>query len=598
MSKQDRRFSISFLVLLPGTVTDLADDFDAQLRIVLKVRIRLCNCRCERFEYPVQFRVADIAQILTELDRSGPERARQNGAFFLIFPRVYRTLSESNMTDRAIAEKAIDPFDNVRSDMLHHRHKGTGNQQVERAALFLAARKADRFGQGYCSITFADNFRPAADHRTLDEAVAPKGGAADFRYQIGDALRRTAAWALVLLIFFDSRLYWRFFGHKFTGSGVFCLFITGYAYFLRHYVHLWHGIAMAVDSFPAKARKISTNIGAHYVDNARILPWRTPPGGDLPDPYHVWLSEVMLQQTTVGAVKDYFEKFTRRWPTVRDLAGAEEADVLAAWAGLGYYARARNLYKCAVHVTENLGAIFPQKESELLKLPGVGAYTAAAISAIAFGERTVVVDANIERLVARLFAIDRPLPGGKAEIRAAMDAITPESGAGDFAQACMDIGATICTSKNPKCDICPVQQQCAAFVIGNMEYYPVKPPKKAKPVRRARFFWIEHRDQLLLSTRPPKGMLGGMRGLPDDGWAAGNDGHGTPPFSGKWLVHDNIIQHSFTHFALEVDLAVYQDGKMLTNKDDNIWWPLDNIVEAGLPTLYAKAVDWKLKEEK
>lgn len=355
---------------------------------------------------------------------------------------------------------------------------------------------------------------------------------------------------------------------------------------------------MAVDSIPARARKISANIGAHYVDNARKLPWRSPPGSNLPDPYHVWLSEVMLQQTTVGAVKSYFEKFTRRWPTVQDLAHADEADVMAAWAGLGYYARARNLRKCAVHVTENMNGIFPQKESELLKLPGVGAYTAAAIAAIAFAERAVVVDANIERLVARLFAIDTPLPKGKTEIRAAMDAITPRHGAGDFAQACMDIGATICTSKNPKCDICPVRKQCAGFKAGDMERYPVKPPKKAKPVRRARFFWIEQQDRILLATRPPKGMLGGMRSLPDDGWAAGNDGHATPPMAGEWRVHDNIVQHSFTHFSLEVDLAVYHAGKMVTNSDDNIWWPLDNIAEAGLPTLYAKAVDWKLKEEK
>jgi len=354
---------------------------------------------------------------------------------------------------------------------------------------------------------------------------------------------------------------------------------------------------MAVDSFPAKARKISANIGAHYVDNARKLPWRSPPGGDLPDPYHVWLSEIMLQQTTVGAVKGYFEKFTRRWPTVESLAAAEETDVLAAWAGLGYYARARNLHKCARYVTEKLNGIFPQKESELLRLPGVGSYTAAAIATIAFGERAVVVDANIERLVARLFAIDTPLPGGKSEIRAAMNAITPRRGAGDFAQACMDLGATICISKNPKCDLCPVRKHCAALAAGDMEYYPVKPAKKDKPLRRARFFWIEQQGRILLATRPPAGMLGGMRALPDDGWAARNDGHANPPMAGQWRVHDNIIRHSFTHFSLVVDLAVYQDEKIATDMHSNIWWPLDNIAEAGLPTLYAKAVKWKLKEE-
>lgn len=354
---------------------------------------------------------------------------------------------------------------------------------------------------------------------------------------------------------------------------------------------------MDVDSLAAKARNISTNISAHYVDNARKLPWRSPPGGKLPDPYHVWLSEIMLQQTTVGAVKAYFEKFTRRWPTVHDLANAAEADVLAAWAGLGYYARARNLHKCAVHVSENLDGILPQKESELLKLPGIGAYTAAAVAAIAFGERAVVVDANVERLVARLFAIDRPLPGGKIEIREKMDRITPARSAGDFAQACMDIGAAICTAKKPKCEICPVHKYCEALKSGNPEKFPVKPPKKAKPTRKARFFWIEQEGKLLLSVRAEKGMLAGMRCLPDDDWAAHRDGNAKPPIDGNWQIYSNVIQHSFTHFSLEVDLAVYQSEKPVTDTNDNIWWPLDSIKEAGLPTLYAKAVLWKVKSK-
>ncbi len=365
---------------------------------------------------------------------------------------------------------------------------------------------------------------------------------------------------------------------------------------------------MPVDSLPANARKVSANISAHYVDNARILPWRQPPqdgkkekgalpGNDLPDPYHVWLSEIMLQQTTVGAVKAYFEKFTQRWPTVHDLAKAKEEDVLAAWAGLGYYARARNLHTCAVHISDNMEGTFPQKESELLKLPGVGAYTAAAIAAIAFGERAVVVDANIERLVARLFAIDTPLPTGKAEIREAMDVITPKAGAGDFAQACMDIGAAICSAKNPKCDICPVQENCEAKALGNPEKYPVKPPKKAKPVRKARFFWVEQKQKIMLSKRPEKGMLAGMRSLPDDDWAARQDGNALPPIEAEWMVHPNVIQHSFTHFSLEVDLAVYRGGKIVTNNNDNIWWPLKSIDEAGLPTLYAKAIKWMAKQK-
>jgi len=349
---------------------------------------------------------------------------------------------------------------------------------------------------------------------------------------------------------------------------------------------------MSVDRILGEVSAITTKISAHYVDNARELPWRVPPDGKLPDPYHVWLSEVMLQQTTVAAVIGYFQKFIKRWPTITDLAAADQADVLAAWAGLGYYARARNLHKCARHVADNLDGIFPAKESELLKLPGVGTYTAAAIAAIAFGQRAIVIDANIERLVARLFAIGTPLPAGKAEIRRYMDQLTPATGAGDFAQACMDIGASICTARNPKCNICPVQQGCAAFAAGKAERLPVKPPKKAKPVRRGRFFWIERDGKLLLVTRPSKGMLGGMRALPDDGWFAGSDGDRQPPMTGNWLVHEKIVQHSFTHFSLEVDLAVYQGGKTVTNISDNIWWPLETIENAGLPTLFVKAVDW------
>jgi len=370
---------------------------------------------------------------------------------------------------------------------------------------------------------------------------------------------------------------------------------------------------MGVDRITGEAQDITAKISAHYVDNARNLPWRVPPkvsaSGTLPDPYHVWLSEVMLQQTTVAAVIAYFQKFIKRWPTVADLAAADEADVMAAWAGLGYYARARNLHKCAFYVTDERNGVFPAQEAELLKLPGIGAYTAAAVAAIAFGERAVVVDANIERLVARLFAIDTPLPKGKADIRIGMDALTPEQGAGDFAQACMDIGASICTAKAPKCDMCPVQAHCAAHAKGDQERYPVKPPKKAKPTRNGRFFWIEQDGKLLLITRPAKGMLGSMRALPDDNWAAGTDGHGQPPLDGDWQLHENVVQHSFTHFSLEVDLAVYQSEKIVINMGDNrkigcghaldeaIWWPMNEIEDAGLPTLFAKAVRWTVKQK-
>ncbi|PZU61881.1 MAG: A/G-specific adenine glycosylase, partial [Sphingobium sp.] len=240
--------------------------------------------------------------------------------------------------------------------------------------------------------------------------------------------------------------------------------------------------------------KIARDLLAHYDVHARRLPWRAPPGANAADPYHVWLSEVMLQQTTVAAVGPYFEKFTVRWPTVEDLAASADADLMAAWAGLGYYARARNLLACARAVVADHGGRFPDTEDALRALPGLGAYTAAAVAAIAFGRRAVVVDANVERVVARLFAIATPLPAARPDIRAAADSITPDLRAGDFAQAMMDLGATICTARNPACGICPLRQDCAAVRTADPAAFPVKAPKKAKPHRLGHAWWIERSD--------------------------------------------------------------------------------------------------------
>lgn len=314
-----------------------------------------------------------------------------------------------------------------------------------------------------------------------------------------------------------------------------------------------------------------------YAANARDLPWRARPGNPAPDPYRVWLSEVMLQQTTVAAVKPYFERFTARWPTVAELASAEEADVMAAWAGLGYYSRARNLVQAARAVAAR-GA-FPDTEAELRMLPGLGAYTAAAVAAIAFGRRAVVVDANVERVVARLFAIDQPLPGGRKAIRANTDAITPEWRAGDFAQGMMDLGATICTVRDPRCLLCPLSAECLGRRTGNPARLPVKAPKNDKPLRRGKAYWIERDGAVWLVRREARGMLGGMRALPDNCWSASGDGAGDP--SGEIL---GVVRHSFTHFDL--DLAVERWDEPL---GDGEWWPLGTLDEAGLPTLFAKA---------
>jgi A/G-specific adenine glycosylase len=333
---------------------------------------------------------------------------------------------------------------------------------------------------------------------------------------------------------------------------------------------------------------VSDQLLTWYDAHARALPWRVGPGEAQPDypawPYRVWLSEVMLQQTTVAAVKPYFEAFTQRWPTVFDLAAASEDDVMAAWAGLGYYSRARNLVKCAKVVAE-LGA-FPATEDELRKLPGLGAYTAAAIAAIAFGERAVVVDANVERVVARLFALDEPLPAVRKAIRERTDAITPEKRAGDFAQAMMDLGSQICTTRAPRCLLCPLSGDCAGRKTGEPEALPVKPPKKAKPERRGTAYWIEREGKVWLVTRAGTGMLGGMRALPDDGWSAQADGTGKPPMAGE-TTDLGAVRHSFTHahLTLQVVRIEAQDAPA----GEGVWWPLDELDGAGLPTLYAKA---------
>lgn len=336
----------------------------------------------------------------------------------------------------------------------------------------------------------------------------------------------------------------------------------------------------------ASSDMISANLLAWYDRHARTLPWRAPPGAAPPEPYRVWLSEVMLQQTTVAAVAGYFAAFTARWPTVQALAAADDADVMAAWAGLGYYARARNLLACARAVAE-LGA-FPESEEELRKLPGLGAYTAAAVAAIAFGQRAVVVDANVERVVSRLFAIGEPLPQARVAIRAATDRITPEARAGDFAQAMMDLGATVCTPRKPRCLLCPLAGHCGARAQ-EPERFPLKPAKAARRERQGRAFWIERDGAVWLVRRPGKGMLGGMRALPDDGWSAQADGSCPPPLAGEWR-NAGTVGHVFTHFSLSLQLALYS-GRDWTSlpAGEGEWWPVDRLEDAGLPTLFAKA---------
>jgi A/G-specific adenine glycosylase len=333
---------------------------------------------------------------------------------------------------------------------------------------------------------------------------------------------------------------------------------------------------MAVDA--------SVRILRWYDSAARPLPWRAQ-GPGRADPYRVWLSEIMLQQTTVAAVRPYFEKFAARWPTVEALAAAEEGELMAAWAGLGYYARARNLLACARTVTEQHGGRFPELEAELASLPGIGRYTAAAIAAIAFGRRAVVVDANVERVVARLCAVEAPLPAARAKLYALTDRLTPEERSGDFAQAMMDLGRTVCTPRRPKCLICPLQADCTARTQGRQEEFPRKQARRAKPQREGIAYWLEHDGHVLLVRRPGKGLLGGMLALPTGTWseqAAPGEG---APIDAEW-EEAGSIDHVFTHFALRLRLM---RGRSRARTAGDIWWPVDRLDEAGLPTVFAKA---------
>ena len=326
-----------------------------------------------------------------------------------------------------------------------------------------------------------------------------------------------------------------------------------------------------------------------YDVHARDLPWRVPPGSSQrADPYHVWLSEIMLQQTTVAAVKPYFERFLTRWPRIKDLAAADEADVMRLWAGLGYYARARNLHACAKAVAAT-GGRFPQTQAALRELPGIGDYTSAAIAAIAFGERAAVVDGNVERVVTRLTADDTPLPKAKANVRLFMEVETPSERPGDFAQAMMDLGATVCTPKSPSCLLCPLNGHCEAKKEGRATDFPVKAPKKAKPVRRGAAFVAYRGDEVWLTRRPPSGLLGGMTQVPTTDWSARQDGArgaDAAPFKGDWR-HAGQAEHGFTHFGIVLDVF---RAEVAAASGEGWWCKRAQLAHEALPTLFRKVV--------
>ena len=337
-----------------------------------------------------------------------------------------------------------------------------------------------------------------------------------------------------------------------------------------------------------------------YDRHARIMPWRVSPEarrkGVLPNAYKVWLSEIMLQQTTVAAVQSYFDYFVGRWPTVGDLAAAQDGDVMGAWAGLGYYARARNLLKCARIVTQDHGGLFPPDYAQLLKLPGIGPYTAAAISAIAFDHSETVVDGNVERVMARLFDVHTPLPDAKTELTELAARLTPQNRPGDYVQAVMDLGATICKPRNLACGICPWNKYCLGRINGTASELPQKRPKQQKPTRYGIVYYVEREDgAVLLERRPEKGLLGGMLGFPCSAWE--DIPKDTPPLQAEWHTLDNEVRHTFTHFHL--CLAIQS-----AHVHQNAWCevgsfvPKSEFVPDNLPTLMRKVFNLATSKDK
>ncbi|MEM9059399.1 MAG: A/G-specific adenine glycosylase [Pseudomonadota bacterium] len=338
---------------------------------------------------------------------------------------------------------------------------------------------------------------------------------------------------------------------------------------------------MTITSARAKPQDLLTWYDRHH----RELPWRVSPGarknGAAPDPYRVWLSEIMLQQTTVAAVTKYFLAFTRRWPTVHALAAAPDEEILAAWAGLGYYARARNLIKCARMVSSELGGVFPDTEAALQELPGIGPYTSAAIAAIAFDRKATVLDGNVERVMSRLHAETAPLPGSKETLRGYAAGLTPAQRSGDYAQAVMDLGATICTPRKPACVICPWRPACDGHATGIADTLPRKAPKAAKPVRRG-VAWVvtDPKGAIMTVRRPDKGLLGGMLAVPSSEWSEGPV-DAKPPMPGEYASIGEV-RHTFTHFHLILEV---RQLALRATRDEFIDLP----VAAGqMPTVFSK----------
>lgn len=367
-----------------------------------------------------------------------------------------------------------------------------------------------------------------------------------------------------------------------------------------------HGDKIDHNNHAPHRELIASKLLSWYDAEQRDLPWRAKPG-QMPNPYHVWLSEIMLQQTVVKTVIPYFEKFTKKWKTIDALANAQIDEIRAAWAGLGYYSRAQNLHKCAKIIVEKYEGKFPIFAEELETLPGIGPYTAAAIAAIAFDETATPVDGNIERVTSRLFAIEQPLPGAKAQLKKMAATLTPPRRAGDYAQAQMDLGATICTPKKPSCLLCPLSQECTGYQKGIAPLLPQRELKKPKPTRYGTaFFALREDGHVLLRQRPEGGLLGGMTEIPSTEWQENPNQNETtlkfPPLSGDWWRVPGVVKHTFTHFHLE--LVIY---RIITPKEEDLtlfadaerckWAHKQSLDQEALPSVMRKIINHALKSD-
>lgn len=421
----------------------------------------------------------------------------------------------------------------------------------------LAAGGPQALGHRRLGIVRPDDVAPAGNQLPLGKAEAPEGARAGAGEQLADRPRLAPAPGLPVR---PRRP-------------------------LPHRPLLCQSPAVPVETL-CREEAIAARLLGWYDRHARVLPWRQPPGAlHAPDPYRVWLAEVMLQQTTVEAATGHFRRFVEQWPTVEALAAAPAEEVMAAWSGLGYYARARNLVACARAVA-HAGGRFPESEAELRMLPGVGPYTAAAVAAIAFGAAAVPVDANLARVGARLFGLEGMGPALVRAAGAAFRPLVPPDRPGDFAQALMDLGATLCRPRAPLCHACPLAADCVARRDGRVEALPQKRPKRPRPRRFGTAWWVQAESEVALVRRPPRGLLGGLLGLPGTPWAERTTAE--LPFPGAWRWAPAPVVHGFTHFELHLDIAAIAIDRPLAFAEGLLWTDVDSV--AGLPTLFRKAV--------